>query len=310
MGFRGADFERLASFWNGFAPERYALDAELLQLKTVQCPAFDWGASCVIEADGETLGFAVVKKSARALYRGPDQDVSHLSLIAFCDPNFGVDLLSDVKTTLRNRGSNRLVFGQDSGHFFPGCPTDFGALSDFLMVEGFAEGAEVVDLERDMRDYQNPYQTPADAQMRPVESDADAALVEAFLVREFPGRWTYDVLSKMKREGKDCVFGLFRGGACDGFALLQDWRHREPIGGAVWRSDLGERWGSLGPIGVSKDLRGQGYGHALLGSALSELRERGVHRAIIDWTTLRDFYGKHGFEVSRSYKSLALRLAD
>ena len=90
--------------------------------------------------------------------------------------------------------------------------------------------------------------------------------------------------------------------------MIQDWRHKMPIGGAVWRLSLGEKWGSLGPIGVATQERGRGLGHALLGSALINLKQRGVRQCIIDWTTLDDFYGKHGFEVSRRYKIASLKL--
>ncbi len=125
LSFRDADFDRLAAFWNNFAPERYAIDGELLKLKTVDCPVFDWGASTIEEADGEILGFASVKKSAASLYKGPDKDTAVLSLLAYCDPQYGIDIISDVKRTLRNRGLANLTFGTDCGHFFPGCPIDF-----------------------------------------------------------------------------------------------------------------------------------------------------------------------------------------
>jgi GNAT superfamily N-acetyltransferase len=307
--FRNADFNRLADLWNRFAPGRYHIDAQLLRQKTVECPVFDWGASIIEEADGEILAFTVVKKSAAQLYNGPDKDTAHLNMIAYCDPHYGVDLLAEAKQTLRNRGVSRLVFGQDSAHFFPGCPLDFHGLKDFLMIEGFAEGGEAVDLERDLSDYRNPYSLPDDAEYRPMEKK-DLGRLIAFLDREFPGRWKYDTLAKVDAEGPDCVFALFRDDRVDGFALIQDWQDTMPIGGAVWRKDLGEQWGSLGPIGVSKDLRGKGYGHALLGEALCHLRDRGARRSIIDWTGLVQFYGRHGFVPTRTYKSMFLSLSD
>jgi GNAT superfamily N-acetyltransferase len=305
--FRDADFNRLAEFWNEFAPARYRITGDLLRQNTVQCPVFDWGASFVEEADGEILGFTAVKRSAAGLYRGPDMDVANLCLIAYCDPQFGIDLLSDVKRTLRNRGVHTLTFGMDSGHFFPGCPDDFRPLSDFLMVEGFQAGTDIVDLERDLQDYRNPFTIPDDAEYRPIEKK-DVGRLVAFLDREFPGRWRYDVMQKVDAEGPDCCFGLFRDDHVDGFALIQDWTDRKPTGGAVWKEDLGENWGSLGPIGVSTALRGKGYGHALLGEALVQLRDRGVRKCIIDWTNLAPFYEKHGFEVTRRYRYMTLKL--
>ncbi len=106
------------------------------------------------------------------------------------------------------------------------------------------------------------------------------------------------------------VFGLFHGSRVDGFALIQGDGCLDPIGGAVWRVDLGSNWGSLGPIGVSKDLRGRGSGHALLGKALEHLRNQGRRRCIIDWTGLVSFYGAHGFEVTRTYQYMSLNLEE
>lgn len=137
----------------------------------------------------------------------------------------------------------------------------------------------------------------------------DLTSLKAFFDKEFPGRWRYDTLEKIKVEGADkTCFGAFENGKLLGFALIQDWSHKQPIGGGVWRSSLGEKWGALGPIGVAAEERGRGVGHSLLGSALMSLKNRGVRGCIIDWTTLEDFYGRHGFKVTRRYKTATLKL--
>lgn len=303
--FKDADFNRLAGFWNEFAPEKYWIDGEQLRLNTVNSPVFDWGSSAIEVADGEILGFVSVKKSASALYPGPDQDVAHLSCIAYCDPQYGIDLMAEVKTLLTNRGCSKLQFGQDSRHFFPGCPTDFAALSGFLTVEGFSEGGEVVDLERSLIGYTNKCHVPPGDEMRAMTTQ-DIPALAAFFDREFPYRWKYDTMNKVEIEGPSCVFGLFHGSRVDGFALVQDYTNKAPIGGAVWHVNLGSKWGALGAIGLAKDQRGRGSGIALLGCALEYLRDRGVDRCIIDWTGLIEFYGKQGFEPTRRYKSMSL----
>jgi GNAT superfamily N-acetyltransferase len=128
-----------------------------------------------------------------------------------------------------------------------------------------------------------------------------------FFEREFPGRWRYDMLWKVEKEGSyHGIVGLIYKGEVHGFASIQDQSTRFPFGGGVWRQDLGAHWGSLGPIGVSQSVRGFGWGGALLAAGLMELQRRGVQRCIIDWTTLADFYGKHGFEKSRIYRSAKL----
>ena len=305
--FKDADFDRLAEFWNGCAPAKYAITGAQLRINTIESPIFDWGASCIEDADGEILGFVSVKKSACTLYAGPDQDTAHLSILAYCESQYGVDLMTDVKSLLSNRGIRRLQFGQDSRHFFPGLPTDYPALDGFLTVEGFSECSECVDLERSLLDYENKYPIPDGDEFRPMEKKDLPALIE-FFDREFPHRWKYDTMTKAGIEGPGCVYGLFHGDRVDGFALVQDSSNRAPIGGAVWNVSMGDKWGALGPIGVSKELRGRGSGNALLGKSLEYLRDRGVDQCIIDWTGLVDFYGKHGFVPTRRYKSMSLQL--
>jgi GNAT superfamily N-acetyltransferase len=302
-GFKDADFSKLAEIYNGFAPPKYRIDAELLRLKTVENPVFDWGASC-IEDDH---AFIAVKRSAASLYKGPFQDIAHVTILGFNDPHSMIDRMNETKRCLRDRGVQELFFGTDTGHFFPGVPTDFPALRDFLIIGGFTEGGEAHDMERDLKDYECKVPIPAGDVFRPlVESDLPE--LDSFLGREFTGRWRYDVIQKAAAEGPGTVFGLFVEDKCEGFALLQWDPSKLPIGGAVWRNDLGEHWGSLGPIGVSAHLRGRGSGNALLGKALEHLRDKGTRRCIIDWTGLVDFYGAHGFEVTRTYRYMSLDL--
>ena len=302
------DIRDIAGLWGSFYPSRYRVDEAQIRVNTCDCAVFDWGATVLSRGpEGELRGFALVKKSASPrLWRGSDVDQAHLSAVAFTEPEVGIDMLAQVKRVLQERGANRLVFGQDARHFFPGCPEDFPGLRDFLMVEGFETGGECCDLECDLAKYKNPAKK-TDAEMR-VLSKKDVAGLERFFDREFPGRWKSDTLSKVQAEGPEAVFGLFLKGEIEGFALIQHWADKMPIGGAVWHMDLGEKWGALGPIGVSAGVRGHGYGDAVLGGAIEHLRGLGVGRMIIDWTGLVKFYGRHGFEATRKYQTLALNL--
>jgi predicted N-acetyltransferase YhbS len=309
ISFREADWEALARLWADYYPEAYRVDADLLRMHTVECPTFDWGASTIEVMDNETLGFVAIKKSPNPnLWPGNNVDAYHLSAIAYNTPETGIDLMAQAKRTVINRGGNKLIFGMDSRHFFPGCPDDCHNLCSFLMVEGFEKGGGHFDLERNLADYEMPVKPNPALKFREV-TEADVPALQTFLAKEFPGRWRHDVLDKVKVEGAaSTCFGAFEGGRMLGFALIQDWRHKLPIGGGVWRSALGEKWGSLGPIGVAAEERGRGVGHSLLGSALANLKGRSVDRCIIDWTGLDEFYGKHGFEVTRRYKSASLKL--
>lgn len=318
LGFDKADFDQLAELWNRFLPARYRIDADLLRRNTVESHLFDWGASNVVAEDGKVVAFIAVKKSAASLYRGPDPDQAHITGIAFESPAAGHEAFSYAKRVLADRGAFKIVFGQDSRHFYPGCPADSGVLHDFLLVEGFSEGRKFADFEADLTQYQPP---PGCLDLIQKSNDEDAALevkpldmsdrdnLRAFMEREFPGRWRYDTFAKIADEGSsDFVYCLWHRGAVVGFALTQHFGCQFPIAGAVWRADLGEKWGTLGPIGLARDLQGRGYGSALLASALMELKSKGVERCLIDWSTLDAFYGKHGFNPTRHYREMELVL--
>ncbi|MHB8636178.1 MAG: GNAT family N-acetyltransferase [Fimbriimonadaceae bacterium] len=306
--FRHADFPALIALWRRFYPERYWVTEEVFRRSTVESPLFDWGSSC-IAMDGETpVGFVAIKRSASRFYRCTDRDVVHINSIAFDTPEIGLDLMTHAKHVVAERGHTRLVFGQDSDHLFPGCPDDLRRLVAFFLVEGFVGEGPVHDLERNLATYESPAKPVADAELRML-AKTDAKPLDRFLGETFPGRWHYDTNQKIAAEGiEQCVFGLLQNGNVKGFAVIQRFGAKRPVNGAIWHLSLGDKWGGLGPIGVAADIRGQGYGNALLGGALTELKQRGVENCIIDWTGLVDFYGKHGFVVTRTYDSLALPL--
>jgi predicted N-acetyltransferase YhbS len=310
INFRQADFDALAEVWNNFYPAEYQIDAALLKQNTVDSPTFDWGASLIEVMDDRVMGFVAVKQSTARLYPGWPQDTAHLSAIAYAESDTAVDLLAEVKGILTNRGTHRVVFGMDSRHFFPGCPVTTHALCDLLLVEGFQNGEPCYDVERDLTNYEAPFPISEAATYRSIQKEDQQAL-EELLKDQFSRRWHYDVLNKIEAEGRaDFVIGAFDGEECIGFAMTQDSSHKLTISGAVWHADLGDNWGALGPIGVTEGRRGEGIGHGLLSSALLDLKGRNVHRCIIDWTVLTDFYGKHGFEPTRTYYFKALTLGD
>ena len=310
IDWREADHDKILELWNQFHPERYRIDADILRINTVDADTFDWGTSLVdVDFDGDIRAFISIKKAPAKHHKVGDPDAVHLSAIAFTDATHAIDLMSDAKKTLRQRGVSSILFGMDSRHFWPGVPTDFPSLNNFLTIEGFDLSGEYFDVERDISNYQPPRPMPTENVEFRVLTSNDQRSLERFFDREFPGRWRYDIFWKIEREGNyDGLVGLFHKGDIHGFASIQGPGTQFPIGGAVWRNDLGENWGALGPIGVSQQVRGEGWGGALLSAGLLELKARGTNQCIIDWTTLGEFYCKHGFEKSRLYRSAKLTI--
>lgn len=303
--WRDVDLNKVLDLWNSFYPEQYQIDLEVLRINTIESPTFDWGAS-LLDLDFEDMlrAFTVIKRSPAKFHKVADGDAMHLSAMAFTDPLQMVDLFGESKRIMRERGTTTVLFGMDSRHFWPGVPVDKPRLNDFLMVEGFAMSGEYFDLERDLTDYVPPKELPTEDVEFRVLNDDDHQLLARFFDREFPGRWRYDIMTKIEKEGSHSgIVGLFHKDAIHGFASIQDSSCKYPIGGAVWRKSLGENWGTLGPIGVSQKVRGLGWGGAMLSAGLLELQSRGVKRCLIDWTTLDEFYGKHGFKKTRIYRA-------
>ncbi len=304
---RGA--QAVADAWNASVPAKYRVDAALVEANLLGHPLLHEEAS---NWSDET--FVAIKRSAAGLYDGPNRKTAHLSLLAHRPPSddspakFPHAPVTAAIDTLREEGYDAIVVGQDSGHFLPGAPTDIPWLGWFLKGFGFERGGLSFDLEHDAREIDPRGESPSTEIVLRTLGEGDVESLDQFLAGEFPGRWRYDVGRKVDVEGPRTVFGLLVDGRVQGFAQLQEDGCRLPIGGANWRNDLGPAWGSLGPIGVSKALRGQSYGIDLLNAALVELRSRGARRTIIDWTGLVDFYGTQGFSVARTYRSYRLSL--
>jgi GNAT superfamily N-acetyltransferase len=243
----------------------------------------------------------IVKSSALGRVYGDAADtVAHVSALAFSHQDVGRSLLEAARTALAGLGFKAWQFGGDWRHFFPGVPSECGSLTSLLLEFGLVhQGASVFDVERDLQNYEPPF-APSPLARRCQLGDKDA--LDEFFVREFPGRWRTDTMEKFS-EDPSRVIGLFIEGRCQGFAMTQLAGDAHRRAGAAWSADLGPNWAALGSIGVAKSVRGEGHGHALLSFALCALRDQGARRTIIDWTTLTEFYGRHGFEVSRTYET-------
>ncbi len=300
------NLDRLVEVWNGSLPGAYRIDAELVGHLGREHPSYRGDLCWALVEGGDLLGFAEVKESPAALYPGPSPEDFHLHSLAFRDEGVGGELLGKVLEGLAGR---RIWFGRDNGHFWPGLPREWDSGRAVLEASGFQpDGGEAVDLEADLSVVTfdeaaiAPLLGPGVEFRRGMEGDEVA--LDRFFREEFPGRWRYDVLSRFAVEPSD-VFLLWLGDRVEGFAFTQSWESRAPaVAGCVWRCDLGEHWGGLGPIGVSSVVRGRGFGGAVLVGALMGLQSAGVRRCIIDWTDLAGFYEKYGFSVTRRYQGM------
>jgi len=304
-----SDVPAMVELWQSFYPEKYWIDGHQLETHFFDS-GFAIHPASVGVFDGDTaVAFATVKAPPGPECYSAYPGQANLQSFAFSQSQVGAAVLTHVIESIG--GFEKVVFGQDNRHFFPGVPVECTRLASFLQEAGFQRHEGLAnDLERDLEDYEVPdgvsvHHEGVDFR---VCTAGDKELVLDFFKREFPERWRYDVMTKWDLDGPHVVMAMFEAGKCEGFALIQNEPCHAPIGGAVWKRDLGAHWGSLGPIGVSAGVRGRGLGHAMLAAGLLELQRRGCRQTIIDWTTLVDFYGRHGFVVNRQYETFSLSL--
>jgi len=219
----------------------------------------------------------------------------------------GTALLAWATTWLAEQGCRTVRLGGSLHPFAPGLPVELET-AGFFAQQGFATTGTVWDVAADLAAYTPPPSLrEVDAAARPAQPGQEGALLD-FLAREFSGRWQFESEHFLRAGGRLSDFMLLwteRG--VDGFCWLtfEDSPQR-PIE-RFYPYRLARPWGQLGPIGISSDRRGEGFGAALLDAGLRRLHNNGVNGCVIDWTGHLEFYGKFGFEPYREYACLEKR---
>lgn len=226
----------------------------------------------------------------------------------------GAQLLGWAEQWLAEQGCTAVTLGSSIRPFTPGLPVELRS-EEFFTKRGYANppGEEtrqtVWDVSASLAGYTPPRSVhEIDGAVRPAHPGDEDALF-AFLRREFPGRWRYEMEEYLHGGGRiSDVMLLWTERGVDGFCQLTFEDSPRPME-RYYPYSLPRPWGQLGPIGVSEDSRGRGYGAALLDAGLRRLHDNGVNGCVIDWTGLLDFYGKFGFTPYREYVRLIKRLA-
>lgn len=294
-----AKADALAELHNQTYPAKYRVSGNLIDQQIIRSPLLLDDSLAAWE--GKTLiGALALKRPAKGhLWRGEPRHTIHAALIA--------GSREAISGLLREAPSGDLHFGSDHDHLLHGVPPEV-----FDLFRDWEFGEETVDMEGDLAGYQAPQGSlyPLEThgcEVRTATHD-DRHELDRFLAREFAGRWRHDTMRKVLIDGEPQEIDLLlnQEGEVIGFSFTQSPASTRPIGGAVFHEDLGDNWRGLGPIGISMTARGKGLGNALLAASLQRLKDSGGRRCIIDWTTLDDWYGMHGFGVARRYRAARL----
>ncbi len=293
----------LVAIWNAACGADLAITERLAAYNTHPATGALQAGQIAFEND-QPVGFVL----ATALPADPQTSPPHVGWIDalavlgnYQKRGIGSALVAWAENFLRAQGCTRVRLGGGLRPFAPGLPMQLDTTA-FFTQRGFApRGNEphVCDVARDLGDYVSAHAN-VDAMLRPARAtDADA--LGEFFHREFPGRWRFEFDEFLRERGRasDYLLLLTERGV-DGFARVTFENSERPIE-RFYPQRLPRPWGQLGPIGVSRDTRGKGFGGALLDAGLQYLRDHDVRGCVIDWTSLVDFYGKFGFAPYREY---------
>lgn len=301
-----SDCETIATIWNDACGNALSITPRFVEYNT-HPPTGVIPAGKLAIVNNQPVGFVLASALPNDPPTSPPQ-VGWIDALAVLGNHqkhgIGTELLTWAEDWLRAQGCTRFRLGGSLHPFTPGYPTELGN-ADFFLKRGYVErpgNAHVWDVARDLADYAHAAYSIT-ALLRPARPGDETALAD-FFAREFPGRWRYEFQEFLRERGRLSDYVLLcteRG--IDGFARLT-FEHSERPLDRFYMHRLPRPWGQLGPIGVSQDVRGKGYGGALLDAGLRYLREQGVRGCVIDWTDLVDFYGKFGFKPYREYAIL------
>jgi predicted N-acetyltransferase YhbS len=323
--FAPSDTQHAAAIWTAACGPDLAISPHLVEYNTRPATGAVQAGRIAMQ-DGQPTGFVLASALPASSHVLPSQlgwiDAVAVSP-AFQRQGIGSALLTWAEAWLAEQGCTHARLGGSLRPFTPGLPVelDTGLFFDRRGYQGQAGGSVDWDVAHDLGEYEIPnakYQTPAlptgglwlragasvsNADIRAAQPGQEEAVLE-FFNRSFPGRWQFEFLEFVREAGRMSDYMLlWTGRGVDGFARLTFEDSERPIERFHMRH-LPRPWGQLGPIGVSDDCRGQGYGGALLDAGLRRLRECSVRGCVIDWTSLVDFYGKFGFKPYRQYAML------
>ncbi|WP_168118568.1 GNAT family N-acetyltransferase [Paenibacillus sp. HB172176] len=268
----------------------------------------------VDEASGKLIGFIVAKlwQEEREFALGAGAGWIQVLLVDrdYRGRGVGSELLKRAETALKEHGAVKILIGRDPWHYFPGVPTEYADVSDWLEAKGYKNDER---LENDLlADYEEKeaIQLPEHEGViyRLLEKEDKDGLLE-FLHRCFPGRWEYEAMCYFEHGGTGREFAVIEEeGRIIGFCRINDGSSPVIAQNTYWAPLFEEELGGVGPLGVDQTCQGRGFGLGIVQAGIHFLRERGIRHIVIDWTTLVAFYEKHGYRVWKSYESYSKAL--
>ncbi|MCB0060511.1 MAG: GNAT family N-acetyltransferase, partial [Caldilineaceae bacterium] len=278
--------DALAALWNSACPDDLHISSRFVRYNIGAITGGTQAGRCAV-VNGEIVGAVLASALPDHSLVNP-QATGWIDLIAVQPAQqrqgIGRALISWAERWLTDRKCRRIQVGGSQRPFVPGVPTALESDAFFDRL-GYGNAQRVWDVAADLATYQPPATVrEVPGAVRPAQPGDEAAL-HAFLAREFPGRWYFDFQEycRMADYRLTDFMLLWTERGVDGFCRLTFEDSPRPIE-RYYPYTLPRPWGQLGPIGVSADCRGQGFGAAVLDAGLRRLHNNGVNGCVIDWT--------------------------
>ena len=314
--FKKQEILNLRHLWNDELEFIFPISEELFNRNTYLTEGFLEDSSYVALVDNIPVGFIISKIWNTTKIDGLYENIGWITLFyvskKFRNQGIGSNLLLLVENDLKELGVKTLFLGKDYQNFFPGLPIDLKEHLKWFEKRGF-EGlyqthdlinnnlsAELLSRNFDTQKYQ----------IKVCTKDDFPELLK-FMKKNFPGKWTIELLDYIKNNGtgKEFVICINNEGRVCGFVKACSFKTPiELIGFSLTWRDRFDRLGGIGPLGVDSDCRKQNIAYNMIAFSVNYLRSLDCQSLIIDWTNLISFYRKFGFEVWKTYTYIEKKL--
>ncbi|MFB6200668.1 MAG: GNAT family N-acetyltransferase [Halorhabdus sp.] len=285
--------------------EAFAIPADIVAQNVFAPFAGVTVSAWALEGDPET-GFALGKRPTDAQGPYPAGSTAWISLAVAPDRERTIRLLEGLTSRLARDSVETVAFGRGPQHIVPGIPTTLsGYLRAALRAAQFTFGDRVVDMTQRLATAETP---PSVAETRATwecrleratENSADLFSVLA----HFGERWQYEAENVARLPGGLSTYWvLYADDEAVGFLRASTPESTFQAPGRTWANRVDESVVGIGPLGIRPDARGQGWGLAMIDAVLDHYHECGIERAVVDWTDLRTYYRKLGFDPWIEYE--------
>jgi GNAT superfamily N-acetyltransferase len=292
-------FPEMLELYKECFPKEFLVSDEHLADSTFYDPQlYPEATLCIREGDTkELLGAIVCKVSGDT---PPELPNCAWITALFIKPKFqnrgyGRRLYRAAEKALKKKAISKIYVGQEYHNLFSGIPAPDDQKLVFFQGLGFTVNSENhYDLTSDITCNDKIDRFDPSPFMGRFTAEAlmlgDKQRLYRFLDDEFPGRWKDLVKEYLENSGDP-----------EEIIVLKDRRDQE-IKGFCKIHVNADGSGGLGPIGIAKSIRGNQVGDFILQQSLLHLRKMKGKNIVIDWTILKDYYGKFDFKPVRVYR--------